>query len=367
MSGSNQHEAIAYLHEKAELVEAALAEYWKAKRAELDEFPSLVKEVIEVYDGLTRGGKKLRAGLAILGYEACRHSGSPASTKEDGLPRAAAAVEILHNAFLIHDDIVDRSELRRGKPTVHRRYEEKFRSSFANDDDAAQYGAAIALNFGDQGEALGEQLLLSSGFPDHLLVHAVAQFGTTTAETVNGQILDLEHIKISDLTEQQVFRIHEFKTAHYTILLPLTLGATLADAPNEVLESIRLYAIPTGIAFQVQDDILGLFGEQEKLGKPVDSDLKEGKKTLLFVHAYQAASEEDRHFLDLIHGNPHATGDDLERVKQIVISTGARERSEQIAAELVQKAITSIPSLTVAPESQHRLRILAEYCISREG
>src|SRR4051812_36339216 len=103
-------EATDYLHEKAVLVGAALAVYWKAKRAELLGFPRLVQEVIDVYDGLTKGGKKLRAGLAILGYEACRHAGSPASTRDDGLPRAAGAVEILHNAFLIHDDIVDRSE-----------------------------------------------------------------------------------------------------------------------------------------------------------------------------------------------------------------------------------------------------------------
>jgi geranylgeranyl diphosphate synthase type I len=365
MNEGDQQVAIEYLHEKAVLVGATLAAFWKAKRAEWVGFPSLVQEVFDVYEDLTSGGKKLRAGLAILGYEACRHAGSPTSTRSDGLPIAAGAVEILHNAFLIHDDIVDRSELRRGKPTVHRRYAEKFRSQFATEDDAEQYGAAIALNFGDQGEALGEQLLLSSGFPDRLLVQAVAQFGITTADTVNGQILDLEHIKIGELTEDQVFRIHEFKTAHYTILLPLTLGAILADAPREVLASIRAYAIPTGMAFQVKDDVLGLFGDEKSLGKPVDSDLKEGKKTLLFVHAYRAASREDRLFLESVHGNPEATVDDLERVKEIVESTGALHLSEKIAADLVQQATASIPTITKAAESQWRLRVLAEYCISR--
>ena len=361
------NEAKSYLFNRGAEVESTLSEFWELKHSEWQLFPGIIHEAFDVYDELTRSGKKLRAVLTILGYEACRHYESPNSKTENGLQRVAAAVEILHNASLIHDDIVDRSELRRGKATIYRRYANRFISLFSSIDEANHYGIALALNLGDQGQALAEQLLLSSGFPEGILLRAVSLLGTTTAETVVGQFLDLELVTLDKITQDQILRIYEYKTARYTVQCPLMLGAILADAPESVFAGIREFAIPIGIAFQIQDDILGLFAEPMAMQKTGDEDLKEGKKTILFELAYKGACTTDKQFLLSVHGNPLATDADFLRVKDIITYTGARHAAEEMAARLAEKAMEVIPTITSEPTSRNKLLLLAEYCIKRRN
>jgi geranylgeranyl diphosphate synthase type I len=180
------NEAKSYLLNRAAEVESTLSEFWKLKHSEWQAFPGIIHEAFDVYDELTSGGKKLRAVLTILGYEACLHYESPSPEIENGIQRAASAVEILHNASLIHDDIMDRSELRRGKTTIYRRYANRFTSLFSSNEEANHYGISLALNLGDQGQALAEQLLLSSGFPKGLLLRAVSLLGSTTSDRLLG-------------------------------------------------------------------------------------------------------------------------------------------------------------------------------------
>lgn len=358
-------EAKSYLMNRAAEVESTLSEFWELKHSEWQTFPSIIHDAFELYDELTSGGKKLRAVLTILGYEACRHNKSPNSEIEYGLQRAAASVEILHNASLIHDDIIDRSELRRGKTTIYRRYANRFISLFSSNEEATHYGIALALNLGDQGQALAEQLLLSSGFPEGLLLRAVSLLGTTTSDTVVGQFLDLEHVTLDKITQDKILRIYEYKTARYTVQCPLMLGAILADAPESVFESIREFAIPIGIAFQIQDDILGLFAVAKSKQKTGDDDLKEGKKTILFELAYKEASAIDKQFLLSVHGNPRATHAEFLRVKDIITHTGARHAAKELAVRLAEKAMAVIPSITSEPNSRNKLLLIAEYCIHR--
>jgi geranylgeranyl diphosphate synthase type I len=358
-------EARAYLTESAHHVNPVLHAFWEEKRRIWSGFPEIIRGAFDAYDHLTGDGKKIRAGLVRLGFEACRHPGSPLPVAPDSIDRAAGCVEILHNAFLIHDDIVDRSDLRRNAPTVHRLYAEARRARFADAEQALAYGQAVALNFGDKGQALAQELLLSSGFPADVLLPAIALLSQVTAETVAGQLLDVEDMRLEELTEARVLRIHEYKTAHYTIMLPLQLGAILARADGMRLPSVRAYAIPIGIAFQLQDDILGLYGEQTILGKPVDSDVKEGKKTLLFVHAYEHAGAADREFLQRVHGNSMIDAKDLERVRAIVRQTGALARSEVMARDLVAHGQARIPEITPDPRWQRVLAGVGDYLIER--
>jgi geranylgeranyl diphosphate synthase, type I len=358
-------EARAYLSESARSVNPVLHAFWEEKRRVWAGFPGIVRGAFDAYDDLTGDGKKIRAGLVLLGHVACRHAGSPASPASDSLDRAAGCVEILHNAFLIHDDIVDRSDLRRNQPTVHRRYADERRARFAREEDALAYGQAVALNFGDKGQALAQELLISSGFPQDVLLPAIALLSQVTAETVAGQLLDVEDVRLTELTEDLVLRIHEYKTAHYTIMLPLQLGAILARAEAARLAPIRAYAVPIGIAFQIQDDVLGLYGDEAMLGKPVDSDVKEGKKTLLFVHARERAGDDDRRFLERVHGNPAIGADDLDRVRGIVRATGALARSEEMARALVAQGKAHIAEITAEPRWQRVLAGVGDYLIER--
>ena len=358
-------DARSYLKSNASALNEVLGQYWREKRESWAQVASIVADAADAYDVLTSDGKKIRASLVKLGYDACLHPNSPVPRTAEDLLRAAASVEVLHNAFLIHDDIVDNSSLRRNVPTVHRRYAESSRSRFASDEEALEYGRAIALNFGDEGQALAQDLLISSGFPTGVLLRGVTLLSEVTIQTVMGQLLDVEDIKIEELTEDLVLQIHQYKTAHYTIMLPLLLGATLADAPATALDHIREFAVPIGIAFQIQDDILGLFGNEEELGKPVDSDIKEAKKTLLFVHAYAAADEVDRAFLRVVHGNGGLTADDVARVRRIVRETGALARSEAIGREQVERGKVYVDGITEKPEWRRILRGLADYFIVR--
>lgn len=357
------NEAKSYIVNRATEVDLTLSDFWEIKRSEWKMFPGIIHDAFDVYDELTSGGKKLRAVLTILGYEACRHDESPHSDIGDGIQRAAAAVEILHNASLVHDDIIDRSELRRGKTTIYRRYANRFISLFSSNEDANHYGIALALNLGDQGQALAEELLLSSGFPEGILLRAVALLGTTTSDTVVGQFLDIEHVTLDKITQDQILRIYEYKTARYTVLCPLMLGAILANASESVFVSIKEFAIPIGIAFQIKNDIVGLFAEPQAIQETGIEDLKEGKKTILFNLAYKGASATDKQFLISVHGNPQATLADLLRVKNIIIYSGALKASEELAVKLAEKAMAVIPSITSDPTSRNKLLLLSEYCI----
>jgi len=359
------HDARAYLKESAGRVNLVLKEFWEKKHRDWAGFPEIVLGAFEAYDQLTCYGKKIRAGLVVLGFDVCRHAGTIASPLSDGIYRAAGCVEILHNAFLIHDDIVDRSDVRRSMATVHRRYADEYRDYFPSSEEALAYGRAVALNFGDKGQALAQELLLSSQFPGEALLPAIGLLSRVTADTVAGQLLDVANVSLPQLTEEHVLRIHEYKTAHYTVMLPLAMGAILARADERVLPLISAYAIPVGIAFQIQDDILGLYGDEEVLGKPVDSDVREGKKTLLMVHAYRSADRADREFLERVHGKEGLSQDDLERVRRIAAESGALARSEALARELVERGKTHIPAITSEPRWSGILAGLADFLILR--
>ncbi len=357
--------ARAYLKDSARRVNDVLGAFWERKRGDWRGFPEIIRGAFDAYDQLTCSGKKIRAGLVVLGHDVCLRGSAPASSLEDGIHRAAGCVEILHNAFLIHDDIVDHSDVRRSMATVHRKYADDHRAEFSRAEDALAYGRAVALNFGDKGQALAQELLLSSGFRGDALLRAIGLLSRVTAETVAGQLLDVCEVPLARLEEERVLQIHEYKTAHYTVMLPLQMGAILAGGDAPVLDALADYAIPVGIAFQIQDDILGLYGNEQILGKPVDSDIREGKKTLLMVHAYRESDRATRAFLEKVHGNPEITRADLERVREIVKHSGALSRSEAMARQLVERGKASIPRITTDDHWSGILAGLADYLIVR--
>jgi geranylgeranyl diphosphate synthase type I len=358
-------DARADLAASGEQVNRVLRAFWREKEDAWRGYPEIIRGAFEAYARLTSAGKKIRAGLVVLGFEACRSERTLEPEDPEGIYRAAGSVEILHNAFLIHDDIVDHSDLRRSVPTVHRHYADLHRRNFPSEEQALDYGCAVALNFGDKGQALAQELLISSGFPGEVLLPAIALLSRITADTVAGQLLDVADVRLPDLTEELVLQIHEFKTAHYTVMLPLQMGAILAHAGETTIEQIRDYAVPTGVAFQIQDDILGLYGEEHVLGKPVDSDVREGKKTLLMVHAYQAATPAQREILVRAHGNEALAAEDLAAVRRIVRETGALARSEAIARDLVERGKPAIAGITQHDAWRRILTGLAEYLILR--
>ena len=297
------------------------------------------------------GGKRLRPTMLVLGYEA--FGGKDTSRI---LP-IAAAHELLHLSMLIHDDIIDRDDIRYGIPNVVGQYSELYRSYVTDAAERAHYARSAALLGGDLLISAAHQLILESSVDDRLKLQTYRQMGTAIFEVAGGELLDTEAVfRGNDAAD--IATINRHKTIGYSFIAPLVSGAQLADAPEDALEIIKSFAIALGMAFQYTDDLLGVFGDEAVTGKSNLGDIREGKRTRLMVEAYALMSDEQRTIADSVVGNPNASPGDIQHVKQILIDCGARQsvideidREAEVAAELLE-------SLPISTEAHARLQEL---------
>jgi geranylgeranyl diphosphate synthase, type I len=309
-------------------------------------------ELIEDYGKLMQEGKRIRGCLVILGYEMF------GGEKKDQIMQASVGMEVIHSALLIHDDIMDQDNTRRGMTTLHKKYEQAF---------GEHYGQSMAMAIGDIGLFLGMDLITSLNLPAENRINAAQYLSRRLTQVGLGQALDITFQQTHQLSEKKVLLVHELKTAEYTFSAPLTLGALLAGMELESLKAIEQYGIPVGQAFQLRDDELGLFSTEKTLGKPIGSDIKSGKVTLLAAIALQNSSPEDKQFLEKTLGNPNATNDDIKRAQEIVRSSKALEYSQKLSKELVEKGKKSIDQITQDPIYQGYLSQLADLGIERQS
>lgn len=306
------------------------------------------RTVIEELRAFTmRGGKRVRPIFMIMGYLLN-------GAVDERIVRASISLELMQSYMLIHDDLIDRSEVRRNAPTMHRSF--KF-------DERTNEGIAIIA--ADIANAYSHELLIKSEFSGPALLEALKALESAFETTGVGQLLDMTLPFKSEVTPKDVTKVHMLKTAEYTIGGPMKIGACLSG-----FDKIRLidsYAIPLGIAFQMQDDILGLFGDEKTLGKSVKSDVMEGKITHLIVFARERSSKTDADFLRRMLGNQKVTDDEFLRFREIVRKSGALEESTRVISQEHGKAIESIPSLTGEKETQEELRILADRMVNRQS
>lgn len=292
------------------------------------------------------GGKMIRGALVKFGYELFQ------TKTTDRILKPAVAFEIIHTSLLIHDDILDQSPLRRGKPAFH---------ISAN----SHYGISQAICIGDIGMTIAFKLISESNFPEELKNRALNFFSQTVSQTIIGQMLDVEYSQVYERTDEKIMNIYLMKTAHYTIVGPLTVGAILAGATGDMLEKIKLFGEHLGIAFQIQDDILGVFGDDSITGKPTTSDIEENKSTLLFTHALRQSNEAQKKILKQYYGKKKITSEQLEMIRQIFKETGSLEYSQNKLKELTEKAKAVIPSLTKDELQQNLLRQLTDILVER--
>jgi geranylgeranyl pyrophosphate synthase len=284
------------------------------------------------------GGKMLRAALVYLGYELA------GGRERKKIASVAAAFELMHTALLIHDDLIDHSRLRRGRPSLHLRLGGK------------ETGESLALCYGDVGIVVAIEALARAPFSPPRRQQALEFFLQTIGQTIAGQVLDVTAIWSRRAARAQVREIHAWKTAEYSVVAPLAVGALLAGANSKRIAAIRAFGRHLGIAFQIQDDILGVFGQEEITGKSITSDAQEGKNTLLITHAFHHASARQKTKLRRLYGKKMLRASELSAIKEIFISTGALAASEQMVRRRLQAARRMIPALT----SQPTLRRLLE-------
>ena len=294
-------------------------------------------------DFCLRGGKRLRPMLVVFGYQAC--GGKHVAR----VLKPAVAVELMEAFLLVHDDIIDRDELRRGFPTLHREF----------DTEHHGFGESLAIIAGDILSVLGVEAILRSDFPLKNRELAVRAFAYAVVETCLGQVRELELSLNKDVTEAEVSRLYEQKTAAYTFEAPLLIGAHLAGGSDEALVA---YAKTLGRAFQLQDDILGLFGRQEVIGKPVGSDVREGKRTILMLKALARSDARQKAILESALGKDSM----VEQVRSIIRETGALDATKQEAAGLAAEAKRIMESSGLKSPGKDSLVALADFVVRRE-
>lgn len=308
---------------------------------------------------LLNGGKRLRPAFMYYSY-----LGAGGKDKEEML-KASMSIELIHAFLLIHDDIIDKDDIRHGMDTINFRYK-KIGKRFMKNSECGHFGDSMALLVGDMVGALGNQVLYSSNFRPDRIIMGLNKLQSIVANTVIGETKDVLMQYRKNVKEKDVMEMYEYKTAKYTIEGPLHLGGILAGADDKLLSAFSKYAIPVGIAFQIQDDILGLFGSEKKIGKPVGSDIAEGKKTLLVVKALELGNQKQKNIIQKYLGKSDVTKQEIEEFRQAVTECGSLKYCQDMACSMVQKGRKAIQNEKMEKEAKEFFLGIADYMVKRE-
>ncbi|CCH32350.1 polyprenyl synthetase family protein [Actinosynnema sp. NPDC047251] len=311
------------------------------------------------------GGKRLRPTFAWWGWRAA--GGAAGGPEADALVRALVALELLQCCALIHDDVMDRSATRRGRPTAHRVFAARHRRErWAG--DATHYGDCAAILVGDLALAWADDALVRAGLPGSALTRAWEPWQAMRTEMMAGQHLDLLGGATRSESVAAGLRVARLKTAAYTVERPLHLGAAVADAPAAVIDALRAYGRDIGVAFQLRDDLLGSFGDARVTGKPVGEDLREGKRTPLMATALGLArtagrADAVRALRDCLEGG--ATDHELAHVRALLHDLGAVAVIEERITALTTSGLRALDAAALVPAARDRLVALAEQATAR--
>lgn len=340
-----------------ERLDRELHAWLEAKRRAAIGSPEMLELIEGVGQLVVHGGKRVRPALVYHAYRSCG-----GSSDGEVLP-LALATEFLHTYLLIHDDIMDHAEVRRGQPAAHVRFRNAHRQRGFH-GDARDFGLSVAILLGDLSHTWAVELAsgAAAGRPE-----LARCFAAMSEEVIGGQYLELLVAQRRSAKEEELTRVLRLKSGRYTAERPVQLGAILAGAAPEVLAGLARYGAAVGEAFQLQDDLLGMFGKAETVGKPVGDDLREGKFTFLIHHALSAATPEQREALEAALGDPGVTPDEVARVQRILEETGARSRVEAMIEERLLSARQALRGLAdLRPEGRLFLEGLLDYLWERE-
>lgn len=340
-----------FLAEYASLAEPRLRAFLDERLAQAKKLPvDLGGPFAALRDYVLRGGKRLRGALVLLGCEAA--GGDRAWVVDPSI-----GVELLHAYLLVHDDFMDRDEVRRGGPTLHVQLGGASRSE--------HLGASLSVLLGSLCEAWALQLVLAAPVPSERVVAAARLLARELDQVTVGQMQDLSAPLGRELRADDVLALEQMKTGGYSFELPLRLGALLAGAPGDLLRALENFARPLGQAFQIADDLLGTFGAPEVTGKPNASDLREGKRTLLVARALEATSARDAARLRAALGRKELSDTEAAELREILVRSGAAQACRDDAERLCAKAIGALDHSPVPSDVAETLRQIATYSVRR--
>ena len=330
--------------------------------------------------GLLAGGKRLRPAFCYWGW---RGAGGPDCPE---IFHAAASLELLHAGALIHDDLMDASDTRRGQPSLHRQFEARHARGHWHGSGAA-FGMSVAILMGDLLLCWTDEMFHASGLPAEALRRGRPVLDRMRTEVFAGQYLDLLGQASGDETLDSALRVVEFKTAKYTIERPLHLGAALAGghpgpsgrdagtaAPGGpagreagLAAAYTGYGLPLGVAFQLRDDILGVFGDPAQTGKPAGDDVREGKRTVLLAIAKDRATPGQAQVIDRYLGDPALDEAGTAEIRAAITGTGAVAECERMIGRHVSEAIGALAGTPITAEARDALAALAVAATVRDG
>ncbi|MGH2806613.1 MAG: polyprenyl synthetase family protein [Actinomycetota bacterium] len=306
----------------------------------LGEAQVLVDEIGRMLDA---GGKRIRPLFCYWGFRSAGGTDGP-------IVRSAASLELLHTFAIVHDDIMDASDERRGVTTVH-----------------VRHGVEVALLVGDLALVLADELFTSAQFPPDRVLAAFGCYSRMRQEVIAGQLLDHQAAS-QPITEERARRIAVLKSGRYSVEEPLLIGAALAGASEETLASLARFGAPLGEAFQLRDDLLGTFGDRTTVGKPVDSDIREGKRNVLFAKTIVALAGEERRFFEAHWGaGARLTDAEVDRLRSLVESSGARAQTEALLQALASDAGAALAALETDDEARTALVELMRLAVGRHA
>jgi geranylgeranyl diphosphate synthase, type I len=341
-------------------VEVALARYMDGRRdALVERAPGFLAGVDALAAFVLGGGKRIRPTFAWWGWRGA--GGEPDQRVLD----AVSALEFLQACALIHDDIMDASDTRRGAPTVHVAFAKTHRDRGWL-GDADRFGAAAAILIGDLAMTWAEDMFAGAGLTSDMLAAARDPWQAMRSEVLAGQFLDVLAQAEGDETTLTALAVARMKTAAYTVERPLHLGAALAGADEHTMTEVRRFGADIGVAFQLRDDLLGMYGDTKATGKPAGDDLREGKRTLLVALGMQRADPAGVTALRAAIGKADLVEADLERIRALLVDVGAVAAVEQRITGLFESAMEALTEAKLAEPAATRLADLAVAATSRD-
>jgi len=314
---------------------------------------------VNLHKLIKSGGKRLRPKITLLAYEIF------GGKHPDSVVSIAAAHELLHFSLLIHDDIIDRDYMRYGVPNIAGRYQAFYQKHVTNDTDLVHYSHGAALLAGDLMLAGAHELIAQSPVSAEKKQIAQNLLAQSIFDVAGGELLDTEASFIP-YTKGDAEKIALYKTSHYSFVIPLLTGAKLAVITAEQEAHLKDYAEALGIAYQLVDDLLGVFGNEETTGKSVLGDIREGKQTFLIEKAMERMPTEDKILFNLAFGNPFATSELIHQAKELLVSSGGKEITEKEIKKYKAKALLAASELRLPKAAEDKLVHLVKITTDRD-
>ena len=341
-------------------LESELHDWLTEKELEAAAESASSRELTEVLTQfVARDGKRIRPALLYYTFRAC------GGVSDEKVMPMAMAVELLHTYLLIHDDIMDHADVRRGGPAAHVMYADLHRSRGWH-GDSEHFGESVAILLGDLAQTYSLQLYSSAELAPEVAAEFRQQFSLMCQEVVLGQYLEMTAGYRDNLEEDELLRVLRMKSGRYSVERPVQLGYLLARAPEATRQALTFYGLKMGEAFQLQDDLLGMFGDAKTVGKPVGADLVEGKFTLLIHHALRHLSGDDRVALKRALGNVDLEPAEAHRVQRLIEASGARQRVQEMVEERLRQAQESLQAVDLAEDGAAFLEGLIDYLRGRK-